>query len=45
MEFTYTPGISDNRIDLEKGEIHELHIPINLNLDSDKFENDLLLPE
>jgi len=45
MHFHYTPGISDDRIDLKKGEAHDVHIAINLHLDCDNFLADLLEPE
>lgn len=45
VNFRYTPGISDKTIDLDKGEAHDIHIPINLHIDSDNFLADLMLPE
>ena len=44
MHFHYTPGMSDDRVDLEKGEAHDVHIAINLHLDCDNFLADLAIP-
>lgn len=45
VEFQYTPGISDDRIDLSAGEEHDQYIPMNLQLDCDNFTGDLLAPQ
>ena len=45
MHFYYTPGISDDRVDLKKGEAHDAHLPINLHLDCDNFVADLVAPQ
>lgn len=45
VTFKYSPGISDDTIDLDNGEFHEPHIPINIHLDCDNFLADLLQPK
>ena len=44
VQFHYTPGISDAKVDLDRGEAHDVHIAINLHLDCDNFLADLVLP-
>lgn len=44
VEFLYTPGISDGRVDLKKGEKHDPTEPIHLHIDCDSYTYDLLLP-
>jgi len=42
--FEYCPGMSDETIDLSKGEKHDVYIPINIHLDFDMYEGDMLMP-
>lgn len=44
VEFEYSPGFSDNSVDLAMGEEHDEYIAINMHMDSDEYEGDLLLP-